>query len=150
MHNSLLPRWLPVVIWMAIIFVGSTDLLSTERTSRFIGPLLRWFKPDISNEMIKRVQTVVRKGGHISEYAVLAVLCWRALSFGAMRDGRLWSSRRAALAFAIAVCYAAADEVHQAHVSSRLGSPWDVLIDAIGAAVGLILVWTWGRWRHIW
>lgn len=150
MHNGLLPRWLPVVIWMAIIFVGSTDLLSTERTSRFIGPLLRWFKPDISNEMIKRVQTAVRKGGHIAEYAVLAVLCWRALSYGAMRDRPSWSSRRAALAFAIAVCYAVTDEIHQAHVSSRLGNPWDVLIDAMGAAAGLIFVWTWGRWRHIW
>lgn len=148
--RSLIRFWLPVLVWMAVIFVGSTDLLSTQRTSRFIGPLLRWFKPDISNEMIKRVQTIVRKGGHVAEYAVLAVLCWRAIGACSGAKQTDWSTRRAVLAVCSASIYAVTDEWHQSLVSTRLGSGWDVLIDTAGAAAGLIFVWTWGRLRDYW
>jgi len=41
---------LPVVIWLAVIFVGSTDLLSAEHTSRIIAPFLRWLNPDIRSK----------------------------------------------------------------------------------------------------
>lgn len=138
--------WLPVILWMAVIFVGSTDVLSTERTSRFIGPFLRWFKPDISNEMIKRVQTIVRKGGHITEYAILAILCWRAVTVGTT-SRNFSGSHRAGIVLAITALYAVSDEVHQSFVASRLGSAWDVLIDLGGAGMGLILIWTWQRLR---
>src|SRR5262249_31317101 len=40
--GSFLTYSLPVILWMALIFAGSTDLLSPHRTSRMIGPLLRW------------------------------------------------------------------------------------------------------------
>ena len=36
-----LRKWLPPVIWMALIFGGSTDVLSGEHTSRFVLPFLR-------------------------------------------------------------------------------------------------------------
>jgi hypothetical protein len=64
---------------MVFIFFASTDIMSGERTSRFIGPFLRWLKPDISDERIKQVQFIVRKGGHLTEYAILCALLWRAL-----------------------------------------------------------------------
>src|ERR1051325_8062067 len=74
-----LRHWLPVLVWMALIFVGSTDVMSAEQTSRIIAPLLRWLKPNISVEAIAQVQFFVRKGAHLSEYAILALLLWRAL-----------------------------------------------------------------------
>src|SRR5438046_10764390 len=69
---------LPLLIWLCVIFVGSTDLMSAEQTSRFLVPFLRWLKPDISTEALAQVHFFVRKLGHISEYAILAVLVWRA------------------------------------------------------------------------
>src|SRR5207247_4950006 len=69
--------WLPVVLWLGLIFGGSTYVLSLQRTSRIIGPLLRWLNPNISDETIRAVQTVTRKGGHVAEDSVLAVLLWR-------------------------------------------------------------------------
>ena len=33
---------------MALIFIGSTDVLSAEHTSRFLVPFLRWFDPNDS------------------------------------------------------------------------------------------------------
>ena len=121
-----LKYWLPVLVWMIFIFVGSTDLLSAEHTSRFIGPFLRWFSPDVSDATIASVQLVVRKLAHLTEYAILAALLFRAL-------------RMFGVAFFIAAIYAALDEFHQSIVATRTASPWDVAIDCVGAIAGLVL-----------
>ena len=76
--RSFLKYWLPVLIWLCFIFIGSTDLMSAEQTSRIILPFLRWLNPDISMETIAQVQFVVRKCAHLTEYAILAMLLWRA------------------------------------------------------------------------
>jgi VanZ family protein len=126
--------WLPVLAWIIFIFIGSTDLLSAEHTSRFIGPFLRWFAPDVSNATVASIQLVVRKCAHLTEYAILGSLIYRA--FRQRHDPR----RRAALrAFIIAVPCAALDEFHQSFVASRTGSPWDVAIDCLGALAGVAL-----------
>ena len=111
---------------MVFIFAGSTDLLSTEHTSRFIGPFLRWFSPDVSDTTIASVQLVVRKCAHLTEYAILAALLFRAL-------------RMFGVALFVAAVYAALDEFHQSFVASRTASPWDVAVDCVGAVVGLIV-----------
>jgi VanZ family protein len=74
----------------------------------------------------------LRKAAHAAEFAVLGFLLARAVG----RD-------RPALALGIA--YAVSDEVHQHFVPGRLGSPLDVLVDAVGVVVGVLLV---GRIRH--
>ena len=74
-----LKYWMPVFVWLGVIFVGSTDLMSAEQTSRFLVPFLRWLKPDISPETIAQIHFLFRKLGHISEYAILAMLFWRAV-----------------------------------------------------------------------
>ncbi|HSV63434.1 MAG TPA: VanZ family protein [Chthoniobacterales bacterium] len=122
---------LPVLVWMIFIFIGSTDLLSAEHTSRFIGPFLRWFAPDVSDATIASVQLVVRKCGHLTEYAILAALLYRA--FRQHRD------RVLGLAFLAAALYAGLDEFHQSFVASRTASPWDVAIDCAGAVIGLLV-----------
>jgi 4-hydroxybenzoate polyprenyltransferase/VanZ family protein len=129
-----LKSWLPVLVWMLFIFIGSTDLLSAEHTSRFIGPFLRWFVPDISGATVSSIQLVVRKCAHLTEYAILAVLLWRA--FKQNRHG-VW--RAAGMALFVAALYASLDEFHQSYIASRTGSPWDVLIDCGGAVLGLML-----------
>jgi len=78
--RQIVRAWLAVALWMALIFAGSTGSLSESYTSRIIGPILRWFGPDISDAAIQRVQFVVRKTAHFTEYAVLALLVRRALA----------------------------------------------------------------------
>jgi len=97
--------------------------------------------PDISAETLNRVVLTVRKGAHLTEYAVLAGLLWCALPHPRSR-AEPWR-----LAWAFAVAYAISDEWHQALVPGRTGSVADVALDAIGAAVGLLLIWCW-RSRH--
>ena len=127
---------------MLLIFIASTDLMSAQHTSRFIGPFLRWLIPDISLEGITAVQFAVRKAAHVTEYGILAFLLARALHRGTGAFG--W--RKGGIALAIAAGYAALDEYHQSFVASRTGSPRDVLIDASGAALG-ILVYRWATRR---
>jgi VanZ family protein len=128
---------------MAIIFIGSTDVLSAEHTSRFLVPFLRWLDPQISFATLNAIQFGIRKLGHLTEYAILAMLLWRAL-----RSGTRWQMKMsilflvAALACAI---FAASDEFHQSFVPSRTPSPHDVMIDICGAFLGLAVCWMFAR-----
>ncbi len=137
--------WLPVLAWAAAIFVGSGDPLSSASTSRFLEPFLQWLLPGLSRDAVEAVMVVVRKGGHLTEYAVLAMLCWRAVRRSPGGDARDREWRGAGIALAMAVLYAVSDEVHQAFVPSRTATPWDVTIDACGAAAGLAIAWGVGR-----
>jgi VanZ family protein len=69
---------------------------------------------------------VLRKGAHVTEYAVLGLLLLRALG-------------RVAPALALGIAYAATDEVHQHFVSGRHSSPFDVAFDACGVTLGLLV-----------
>jgi VanZ family protein len=140
--------WLPVLIWMALIFSGSTDLMSSQRTSRIIGPVVRWMFPWLAEETVGQVVFVVRKTAHVTEYAVLALLLWRALRRPVKADPRPWSWREPASALALAALYAVSDELHQSLVASRFGSALDVCLDTAGAAGGLFLVWMTRHWHQ--
>lgn len=137
--------WLPAALWMALIFIGSTDLLADDHTSRFIAPFLRWLIPGISDAAIGTVRLVVRKCAHLGEYAVLAWLVGAALhqSFNPRRWQ--WSGRMAALALLVCLAYALSDEWHQSFVPSRQATLRDVGIDALGALVMLTVLWAWNR-----
>ena len=135
---------------MALIFWGSTDLMSSHHTSRFMAPFLRWLFPGISGETVEAVQTVIRKGWHFTEYGMLALLVWNALVKPFDRTPASWSARCATRAWLICVLYAASDEFHQAFVPSRGSSVADVGLDAVGAASALAALWGFGRWRGFW
>jgi VanZ family protein len=70
---------------------------------------------------------VLRKLAHATEYAVLGALLLRAV-------------RDELPALALGVAYAASDEVHQHFVEGRHAAPLDVLIDAVGVTLGVV-VW---------
>ncbi len=141
---------LPVLLWASLIFSASTDLGSASHTSRFIGPVLRWLFPGIADTAVQKLKLGIRKSAHATEYAVFAVLVWRA-RFRPGRENRLpWSNKLAWQAWAAATFYAMTDEYHQSFSPSREGSVRDVLIDSLGAAMGLWLVHRWGRFRRWW
>ena len=105
--SRLLSLWGPVVLWAALIFaLSSVPNLGTD--------LGTW-------------DTVLRKCAHVTEYAVLALLLYRALG-------------RELPAFLVGFAYAVTDEIHQAFVRGRHASPLDVAIDTAGLLIGL-LVW---------
>jgi VanZ family protein len=135
-----------------VIFTASTDLGSTRHTSRLIGPFLRWFKPDVSAETIHAVQVMVRKTGHVTEYAILAVLFWiaRRVAGGTRPLLQNWNWREAWLIVLGCALYAITDELHQSFVATRQESVVDIFIDTVGALFGLLAIRAFGRWRKRW
>jgi VanZ family protein len=99
--------WGPVVVWAALIFAVS----SVPSLSSGLGT---W-------------DEVLRKGAHVTEYAILGALLLRALS-------------RQLPALLIGIAYAGTDELHQHFVRGRHPSPFDVAFDACGLALGLLIV----------
>ena len=111
----------------------STDAFSGSQTSRIIGPILKWFVPDISDDTVAWFQLVIRKTAHVVEYAILAMLICRAL---AKRLAKALPLRTLGQAVMLSVAYAAFDEWHQSWTAERVGSPLDVGIDSVGAILG--------------
>jgi VanZ family protein len=97
----------PLVAWMAFIFLMSAQ-------------------PALPSAPAPVLDTVFKKLGHMTEYAVLYWLWSRALRTPTALGGVVG-------AWALAVLYAISDEFHQTFVPNRNGRVADVLIDACGA-----------------
>jgi VanZ family protein len=145
-----LKYWLPVIVWMCVIFAASSDSHSSEHSSRIIGPLLSWLFPHMPEDTKHEILLGVRKCAHLTEYALFAMLLWRALRKPQPNDTRPWSWRLARNVVLLAACYATTDEIHQVFVATRTPAAHDVVIDTIGAAIGLLVIWSFGRWRKKW
>lgn len=104
-----------VVIWMAGIFTMSHQ----ERVPK---------APGLSGEMTAIL-------GHLSVYLGLAILIWWALGL-AMEP----SLRRSILAWALTIAYGLTDEWHQSYVPGRTPDVLDIVTDAVGAALGLLVI----------
>lgn len=74
---------------------------------------------------------IVKKGGHMLGYALLAAAYLYALA------GRKMSRTQLFYSLVLAILYACSDEWHQKFTPGRTSSVRDVLIDTTGAIVGL-------------
>ena len=134
-RRSRLWRYAPLLAWMAVIFLASTGALSATNSAPAIQSLLHWLFPAITDTGVAVVHSVVRKGGHLSEYAILALLAARAFSRSS-HEGlrRKWF----AAALGLVVLYSFSDEFHQSFVASRTASVVDCLIDITGGLAALV------------
>lgn len=106
-HSHDVGIWLPPIALMALIFALSAMPAGEEDHGT--------------------LDVIGRKAAHVSEYALLLALWWRALAT------RVSDRRALALALGIAFLYAITDELHQTLVSGRSGRALDVGIDMAGA-----------------
>ena len=135
---------------MAIIFSASSDTKSAEHSSRILGPIIHWIAPFLSQISVDKIVFLIRKCAHLTEYAILALLFWRALRKPVRKDARPWRWRQAALPILFVALYAATDEIHQLFVPNREGKIGDVIIDTTGAVLGICLLWFIGRITKSW
>ncbi|MEI6053574.1 MAG: VanZ family protein [Opitutaceae bacterium] len=143
--EKLVKYWLPAALWMVLIFSASADADSYHHSSSLFVPLLHWLFPWMSSELIDTIHHLFRKCGHLTEFAVLALLLWRAIRQPQTGDRRPWRWDEAGLALAIVFLYAASDEFHQIFVAGRSALVSDVIIDTSGGAAGLLLLWLTGK-----
>jgi|SRR5215831_2636330 VanZ family protein len=141
--GSRVSRYGPLVAWAVLIFIGSGNVLSAEHTS-IVLPILKWLFPSASRQSLATAHFLIRKAGHLTEYAILASLAARAFRHSwhqALRSHWFWLS----LLFAIA--YSLSDEFHQSFIPSRTASIYDCMIDTTGGLIGLAIVGWWNRRR---
>lgn len=111
--------WLPLIVWMIVIY---------------------WFssRASLPGSQIDWLDFVVKKVAHISEYAILTFLAFRAF-------------RRPVPDYAIllSLFYAFTDESHQFFTPGRTSKLSDVFIDSIGITIMAYLISRYhGRVRH--
>jgi VanZ family protein len=133
--------WLPVLVWMTLVFSFSADGESNRHSSRFFEPILHWLFPQMPSAQVEAIHHLIRKCGHLTEYAILALLLWRAIRQSAGNLPRPWHWGEVGLTLACVWLYAAGDELHQVFVPGRTGQVSDVFIDTAGGALALLALW---------
>jgi VanZ family protein len=136
--GGLLKYWGPPIIWMSTIFWLSTDAFSGDNTGSLLWKVVSFIYPGVTRELFDSIHFYVRKAGHFTEYAILALLLFRAFRSGAQER---WRLRWALPSLLVAFLYASLDEFHQTFTRRRTGSVYDSLIDTSGAATALVLSW---------
>ena len=140
-YTIFLRYWLPVGCWMLVIFAMSADSHSYQHSSTLFEPFARWLFPRMPESRVEELHHYFRKCAHLSEYAVLALLIWRAIHRPNRNSRRPWKWDEAGLALALVFAYAASDEFHQIFVPTRTPLITDVLIDTSGGAIALAALW---------
>ena len=112
MPGSNLVRWLPALAQAGAIFALSSQ-------------------PDLRIAPDPLLDFLIRKAAHITVFGILAVLLCYAVS------DRMGGRRVLVVAFVATCLYAVTDEVHQGFVAGRTTSPLDVIVDSIGAGLGV-------------
>lgn len=142
------------LVWMCVIFSFSSQKkevssgVSIGFSYQVIHSTGFLFHLNLDEEQIREIaqsiDKVVRKGAHMTEYAVLAVLlyCW----IGCFQN--VWW-KQLLTACAMAALYACSDEIHQLFVQGRAGRVSDVLIDTAGAVLGTLIFVGIGRLRKV-
>ena len=110
----ILKYWLPPILWGLIIFSFSSARVGS------------------SNEIYWK-DFVIKKTAHVVEYAILAVLLYRA-----MIGSDVEKKKAIILAILIASLYGFTDEFHQSFTPGREPRIRDVIIDTIGGTIGVL------------
>jgi VanZ family protein len=117
-------RLLPPLCWTGLIAYFGGSQWDGAHTGAWLGPLFRALLPTASPETLAAAHFLIRKAGHVIEYAVLAGL-WRRGVGGA------W------VPLGLAVLTACLDEFRQSFTPGRVGSVVDVILDGAAAATAL-------------
>ncbi len=154
-HNCIkLLIWIPVLVTGILITSFSAQNgtqssgLSRKVAQTFIQGLenvhvISVESNDQREVLIEKMQYPIRKGAHMTEYAIFTVFTYIAL----LTDGVRLPKRRY-FALLIAVLLAASDELHQWFVPGRSGCVKDVCIDMVGAVAALLVIWAAGTVRN--
>jgi len=152
--RALAHRWWPVLVWLGVIRLESTDFASANNTSSVLYTVIAAVVPHVDESFVSRLDEILRKTGHFAGYGVLSALVFLALKNTnydrlrpllrrpwrtCLRD--FWRWDWALLGMLVTVVTAAADEIHQSFIPSRTGRWQDVVLDSCGAAVFQVIIY---------
>jgi VanZ family protein len=110
--KKILGLWLPVLLWMGVIFIGSS-----------IGSV-----PQVGGDA---TDGIVHRTAHLIEFALLGGLVLRAVG-----DGQPLTRRAFITTLIIVTLYGASDEFHQRFTPGRSSELSAVAFDAVGGLIG--------------
>lgn len=148
--RSILWIWLPVLLWLGIIFFESTNLMSSANTGSMLYDLLTRIFGKIDQQHFDVFHTILRKVGHFTGYGILGMLFFRAIrrTMLKLRSAATSSAetlrqrliRWACEAVFCTAIVAALDEWHQTFLPARTGAFHDVILDTLGAIILIAFV----------
>ena len=142
MKNKKIIFSIMTLIWVAVIFSFSLQPgeVSGSLSGSFLQTMLEWFAPGVfeqletmPQEQLEFWHMILRKCAHFTEFAVLGVLS----SLTLLQTKMKW---RGFTAIVFCLVIASMDEILQLFVAGREGRVLDVMIDGVGALVGIGVV----------
>ena len=127
---------------MIFLFSAQNAGKSSDESRAITDAVVRLLYPDFAErpaseqkEIRGKVETFVRKTAHFLEFALLGISA--SLILRTFSKKPLFTY---VIPIAFGTLYAVTDEIHQLFVSGRAGRFTDVLIDALGTAVGVFIL----------
>jgi len=140
-----LKAWIAAILWLIVIAIESSALLSSSNTSRILYPVLHYLF-GLTHAHFEHWHVYIRKGGHVFGYGLLSILLFRAWreTLPALGNPK-WTMRWANIAVLGTALVASLDEWHQSYLPSRTGAFHDVVLDTCAGIAAQILVLLWAK-----
>ena len=141
-RNDVGKAWIAAALWIGLIAVESSNLLSAANTSRFLYPLLTYLFGHIDPVRFLYWHHMARKIGHVVGYGILSFLlfrAWRATLPSLSPHG--WSWKWSWIAILMTALVASLDEWHQSFLASRTGAFSDVVLDTVAGIGAQMLIY---------
>lgn len=130
--------WFLVFLWMGLIFVQSHKVAAesnklSKGVTEIIIETVEKISPDAELDIsLSQLNHIIRKNAHFFSYLILGVLTLNALIIS---GGGGYKS--IGLGLLICILYAISDELHQTFIPGRSGEIKDIILDSVGALVGI-------------
>ena len=131
-----------VLTFISIFNFSNQDGQASSGVSRKVAkkiidiyPYTKNLNEENKNQIVKKIQPIIRKGAHLSIYTLVGILM---MSFISTYNIKL--KYRFLISILVGLVYASSDEIHQSFIPGRNASIIDVGIDASGVLLGIILV----------
>ena len=135
-RSGLIFLWVVTVAWAAQIYQFSTATFGGVFTTWLLTQILKLLHIVVAFPTFRLLHHLMRKGAHVTEYALFSMLLYYSLGGG----HREWRRKPAIWALIIAGVYSLSDEFHQRFVPGRGPSIFDSGIDTAGAFLGILIV----------
>ena len=134
--------WLPALLGVCVIIAESTETFSASNTSGPLRELWEGIFGKVSAARWEVFHHLIRKTGHFVGYGTLGLLFFRAWHRTAeIQHRRAYRIENVVYALVCTLIVACGDEYHQHFLPGRTGTPQDVLLDMVGAAVLQFVFW---------
>lgn len=124
--------FIPAFLWM--IFIFSMSMQTGQESSKVSLQIVAFINQFLHFSNSSILHTIIRKGAHMCEYAILALLLY--YGFKHFLQDKIYL-----FAFLSSILYAGLDECHQLFVDGRAGRLTDILIDTSGACLALLILY---------